>query len=74
METTEMQPEPSRPWALSLFQRFCIDDAARRLHQAKLRKLVQSHGDEVRVFCTHDRHEYQAARERAAGEELHSSI
>jgi glyoxylase-like metal-dependent hydrolase (beta-lactamase superfamily II) len=63
---TEMQPEPKRPWALSLFQRFCIDDAARRRHQAKLRELVQSHGDEVRVFCTHDQHEYRAARDRAA--------
>jgi glyoxylase-like metal-dependent hydrolase (beta-lactamase superfamily II) len=58
----EMQPEPERPRALSFFQRFCIDDAARREHQAKLRELVQSHRDEVQVFCTHDQREFQAAR------------
>jgi len=62
----EMQVEPQRPWTLALFQRFAVvDDATRRRNQEKLRQLVQSHGDEVRVFCSHDRHEYEAARDRA---------
>jgi len=64
---TELQPEPSRPWALTLFQRFCVDDATRRRNQEKLRRLVQSHGDQVQVFCTHDRSEFEAARNHAAG-------
>lgn len=64
----EMQPEPERPWPLSLFQRFfCADDTARRDQQAKLRALVQGHGDAVQVFCSHDRAEYEAARGRALG-------
>jgi glyoxylase-like metal-dependent hydrolase (beta-lactamase superfamily II) len=59
----EMQPEQERPpWALSLFQRLCIDDAARRQQQARLRELVSSRSDEVQLFCTHDRREYRAAR------------
>jgi len=62
----EMQVEPHRPWALALFQRIAVDDATRRRNQEKLRQLVQSHGDEVRVFCSHDRSEYEAARDRAA--------
>jgi glyoxylase-like metal-dependent hydrolase (beta-lactamase superfamily II) len=63
----EMQPEPQRPRALALFQRIAVDDATRRRNQEKLRQLVQSHGDEVQVFCSHDQREYEAARDRAAG-------
>jgi glyoxylase-like metal-dependent hydrolase (beta-lactamase superfamily II) len=63
----EMHPEPQRPWALSLFQRFCIDDATRRENQERLRRLVRSHSDEVEVFCTHDRLEYERVRDRTAG-------
>ena len=63
----EMQVDPSRPWALALFQRFAVvDDATRRRTQEELRRLVQNHGDEVQVFCSHDRREYEAARNRAA--------
>ena len=63
----EMQVDPSRPWALALFQRFAVvDDATRRRSQEKLRQLVQSHGDEVEVFCAHDLREYERARDRAA--------
>jgi glyoxylase-like metal-dependent hydrolase (beta-lactamase superfamily II) len=62
----EMEPAPRRPWALSVFQRLCVDDAARRRNQEQLRRLVQGHGDEVQVFCAHDRREYERARERAA--------
>ena len=61
----EMQPDPQRPRLLALFQRFCIDDATRRRHQEQLRRLLQSHGDQVQVFCTHDLREFQAARDRA---------
>jgi glyoxylase-like metal-dependent hydrolase (beta-lactamase superfamily II) len=63
----EMQPEPSRPFALALFQRLCVDDAARRRNQERLRQLLQSHGDEVQLFCSHDRREFEAARDRASG-------
>jgi glyoxylase-like metal-dependent hydrolase (beta-lactamase superfamily II) len=64
----EMQPEPSRPRALALFQRFAVvDDATRRENQERLRRLVQSHGDEVTVFCAHDRLEYERLRDRTAG-------
>jgi glyoxylase-like metal-dependent hydrolase (beta-lactamase superfamily II) len=61
----EMQPEPQRPWALALFQRIAVDDATRRRNQEELRRLVQSHGDQVQLFCSHDRSEYEAARDRA---------
>jgi glyoxylase-like metal-dependent hydrolase (beta-lactamase superfamily II) len=63
----EMQVKPRRPRALALFQRIAVDDATRRRNQEKLRQLVQSHGDEVQVFCSHDRREYEAARDRATG-------
>jgi glyoxylase-like metal-dependent hydrolase (beta-lactamase superfamily II) len=63
----EMQPAPSRPRALALFQRMCIDDATRRENQERLRELVQRHGDEVTAFCAHDRLEYERLRDRTAG-------
>lgn len=64
----EMQPEPSRPGALALFQRFAVvDDATRRRSQENLRQLVQHHGDEVTVFCAHDHLEYERLRDRTAG-------
>jgi len=63
----EMQPEPRRPWALALFQRIAVDDVTRRRSQEELRRLVQSHGDQVQVFCSHDQREYEAARDRATG-------
>jgi glyoxylase-like metal-dependent hydrolase (beta-lactamase superfamily II) len=63
----EMQVEPERPFALALFQRFAVvDDATRRRTQEELRQLVQGRGEEVQVFCSHDRLEYEAARNRAA--------
>ena len=64
----EMQPDPSRPRALALFQRFAVvDDATRRRIQEELRRLVQGHGDEVEVFCAHDPLEYERLRDRTAG-------
>jgi hypothetical protein len=63
----EMQPEPSRPWALSVFQRLCVDDASRRRNQERLRQLAQSHGDQVQLFCSHDRCEFEAARDGSTG-------
>lgn len=63
----EMLPEPQRPRALALFQRIAVDDATRRRNQEKLRQLVRSHGDQVQLFCSHDRREYEAARDRATG-------
>lgn len=62
----EIDPEPHRPLALALFQRFCIDDAARRYNQQRLRDLAKDHGHEVQIFCAHDRHEYDQACETKA--------
>ncbi len=63
----EMQPEPSRPRALSVFQRLCVDDASRRRNQERLRQLAQSHRDQVQLFCSHDLREFEAARDGASG-------
>jgi glyoxylase-like metal-dependent hydrolase (beta-lactamase superfamily II) len=59
----EMECEPYLPRVLSLFQRFCIDDAARRHNQERLRALALGHGGEVQIFCAHDRREYDKVRE-----------
>jgi glyoxylase-like metal-dependent hydrolase (beta-lactamase superfamily II) len=61
----EMQTKPRRPLTLSVFQRLCVDDPSRRRSQERLRQLAQGHGDQVQLFCSHDRREYQAARDRA---------
>jgi glyoxylase-like metal-dependent hydrolase (beta-lactamase superfamily II) len=62
----EMQPDPQCPWPIALFQRIAVvDDATRRRTQERLRQLVQNHGEEVRVFCSHDQREYEAARDPA---------
>ena len=63
----EMQVKPQCPWPLALFQRIAVDDARRRRTQEELRMLAQSHGEQVQLFCSHDRREYEAARERVEG-------
>lgn len=46
------------PAPLSAFQRiFAVDDAKRRMNQARLRELVKEEGSNVRVFCAHDAEE-----------------
>jgi glyoxylase-like metal-dependent hydrolase (beta-lactamase superfamily II) len=50
----EMEATPSCTPGLALFQRLVvIDERQRRENQARLRALVQSHGDEVTVHCAH---------------------
>jgi glyoxylase-like metal-dependent hydrolase (beta-lactamase superfamily II) len=50
----EMAPTPRCPPGLALFQRMVVTNNRDRLHnQARLRELVQTHGDEVSVHCAH---------------------
>ncbi|RMG17978.1 MAG: MBL fold metallo-hydrolase [Planctomycetota bacterium] len=55
---------PRRPWCtpgLAVFQRLVAEDDTRRVNnQARLRELVEDHGERVRVFCAHDPSEYEA--------------
>jgi hypothetical protein len=39
------------------------DNGARRSNQERLAELARTHGDEVRLFCSHD--ESELAREQA---------
>jgi len=61
----EMATPPSCPPGLWIFQRaLATDKGARAANAARLRELAATHGDEVALFCAHDRHEL--AREQAA--------
>jgi glyoxylase-like metal-dependent hydrolase (beta-lactamase superfamily II) len=56
---------PSCPPGLRAFQRImAADNGARVANTERLRELATSHGDEVSLFCSHDRHELD--RELAA--------
>ena len=56
---------PSCPPLLNFFQRAtAADHHARVANTERLRELSATHGDEVTLFCSHDRHELE--RERAA--------
>jgi glyoxylase-like metal-dependent hydrolase (beta-lactamase superfamily II) len=47
---------------LRLYQWMMEKDRRQRLaNQARLRELVRTHGDEVRIMCSHDRRELEAA-------------
>jgi hypothetical protein len=60
-----MQTPPAGPIGLRIFQAFVQADRKSRVHnRARLRELAAAHGDEVRIFCAHDRIEF----ERLAGE------
>lgn len=49
------------PPLIGLFEKMVQRDARQRLHnQARLRSLIEQHGDEVDVFCAHDLAEFQA--------------
>ena len=51
------------PAGLRLFQRaMAVDDARRRDNLTRLTDLHRDHGDEVTVFCAHDRSELEALR------------
>jgi len=61
----EMATPPSCPPGLRVFQRvLSSDNGARVANAERLRELAATHGDEVALFCAHDRHEL--AREQAA--------
>ena len=57
----EMDPERRRcPLGMRLYERvFDADHAARVMNQHRLRKLVQDHSDHIRIFCSHDRKEFE---------------
>ncbi|MFN7134080.1 MAG: MBL fold metallo-hydrolase, partial [Myxococcales bacterium] len=58
----EMHPTtPTCTPGLELFQRFFEIDGEKRLaNQARLRELVRSQGDKVRIFSAHDAVEFEA--------------
>lgn len=57
---SETTPTPHPPVGLAAFQRLMsIEDATRRANQQRLRQLAAGHVD-VRVFCAHDRREFEA--------------
>ena len=61
----EVSTPPSCPPILRFFQRLtAADNAARVANAARLRELAAAHGDEVTLFCSHDRHELE--RQQAA--------
>lgn len=56
----EVETPPHCPPGLAAFQKLMAHDAkARATNQERLRELVLSHGDEVRLFCAHDPVELQ---------------
>jgi glyoxylase-like metal-dependent hydrolase (beta-lactamase superfamily II) len=61
----EVSSPPSCPPALRVFQTaMAADNSARVANQARLRELARDHGDEVRLFCSHDPVELERARRR----------
>lgn len=65
----EMDPkEPYCTAGLTAYQKLMeVDHAARMANQARLRELVKSHGDEVRVVCAHDVVELEGRGRALAG-------
>jgi glyoxylase-like metal-dependent hydrolase (beta-lactamase superfamily II) len=56
----EIARPPSCPPMLRFFQRLTAsDDGARRANQERLRELATRHGDDVDLFCAHDRHQLE---------------
>ncbi|MGZ5310436.1 MAG: MBL fold metallo-hydrolase [Solirubrobacterales bacterium] len=59
---SEMETPPSCPRAWRAFQQFTgFDGAARDRNQERLRELARDHGDEVRLVCSHDAAQLDAA-------------
>ncbi len=51
----EVAEPPSCPGGLRFFESVTAsDNSARRRNQERLRELAREHGDEVRLFCSHD--------------------
>lgn len=63
----EMTTPPKCPPMLAFFQRLTAADAdARKSNQERLRELVRTRGNEVTAFCSHDPHQLELERARAA--------
>ena len=58
----EMDPlRPRSSLGLSIFQRVMeMDREKRLLNQVRLRKLIHHHGDQIKVFCSHDPAEFES--------------
>ena len=56
----EMETPPHAPRGVAIFQAMTeIDGTSRRHNQGRLRELSAAHGDEVKLFCAHDRIEFE---------------
>jgi glyoxylase-like metal-dependent hydrolase (beta-lactamase superfamily II) len=63
----EIATPPSCPPILRGFQTLMAsDNKARKANVERLRELTRAHGDEVSVFCAHDRHELERAQAASA--------
>jgi glyoxylase-like metal-dependent hydrolase (beta-lactamase superfamily II) len=63
----EMAQPPSAPKGIAAFQRvIASDNGARMANQERLRELAASHGDEVRIFCSHDHVELEREQAKSA--------
>ncbi len=63
----ELATPPRCPPGLRFFQLLnAADGRQRRANQERLRELVGSHGDQVRLLCSHDPHELDRAQTESA--------
>jgi glyoxylase-like metal-dependent hydrolase (beta-lactamase superfamily II) len=64
----EVATPPSCPPVLRFFQNLVGSDRKARLaNQERLRDLARNHGEEVKLFCSHDPRELELAQAKAAG-------
>jgi glyoxylase-like metal-dependent hydrolase (beta-lactamase superfamily II) len=64
----EIATPPTCPPMLRLFQNLSGSDRkARVANQERLRELAGAHGDQVKLFCSHDPRELELAQAKAAG-------
>jgi glyoxylase-like metal-dependent hydrolase (beta-lactamase superfamily II) len=54
----------STPGLAGFQARFEVDGSARRRNRDRLRELAGAHGDEVKIFCSHDPVEFERLRSR----------
>ena len=56
-----IETPPHCPPGIAFFEAAVqLDGKKRKANQERLRELAAGHGDEVRLFCSHDRHEFDA--------------
>lgn len=74
MNHAELQPAPNGPASTGLFQPVMQDDGkARKNSLHLLSELHRCHGDEVRIFCAHDKVEFDQLV-KTAGKEAHFDV